>query len=188
MRIGIISDTHGIVDAWQKAMTIFGDADLIVHAGDILYHPPRINWTSGYDIPDLADLINECKISLVMARGNCDAEVYDELLDVPVLSPYGFAQIGDLRILVRHGHDIPSDYMETLASKHQVDVFVTGHTHVPVIEKIGDLIHVNPGSPSHPKWKNPNGKVTPTVGLITDDRIQILDLETGEEVMGAPLG
>ncbi|NLU43022.1 MAG: phosphodiesterase, partial [Firmicutes bacterium] len=42
MRIGVISDTHGSVTAWRKAYDqVLRSADLIVHAGDLLYHGPR---------------------------------------------------------------------------------------------------------------------------------------------------
>jgi len=42
MKIGIISDTHGCLETWEKVFTAyFQDSDLIIHAGDVLYHGPR---------------------------------------------------------------------------------------------------------------------------------------------------
>ena len=39
MKIGIISDTHGCLETWQKVFNqYFTDADVIIHAGDVLYH------------------------------------------------------------------------------------------------------------------------------------------------------
>ena len=42
MKIGIISDTHGCHERWSLAYDkYFKDADMIIHAGDVLYHGPR---------------------------------------------------------------------------------------------------------------------------------------------------
>ncbi len=186
MKIGIISDTHGNVPAWHKAMVRFAGADLIIHAGDILYHPPRLGRRPGYDVPGLVELLNACPIPIVLARGNCDAEVYEELLDIPVLSPYAFVQSGGLRIAVSHGHTLTPESIRRLAERGQTDLLVTGHTHLPAVERIGGMIHVNPGSPAHPKLER-NGVLTPTVGLIQDGKVAIIDLETGDEIISMPL-
>ncbi|MHB1457172.1 MAG: phosphodiesterase [Armatimonadota bacterium] len=183
MKIGLISDTHGLTAPWEKAMKLFEGADLIVHAGDILYHPPRLGYTDGYDIPDLADMMNACKIPLLIARGNCDSEVYEEILDTPSQSPYAFTVCGSMRIMVQHGHTFYTDYLESLSKKGRADILVSGHTHIPKIEKIGALVHVNPGSPSHPKWKNAESILTPTVGIISDGVISIVDLDSGLALM-----
>lgn len=186
MKIGIISDTHGIVPAWEKAMKIFEGAEIILHAGDVLYHPPRIRWESDYDIPDLVQLINSSSIPIVFARGNCDSEVYEELLEYPVLSPYAFVQHEDLRIVVQHGHTLDADKMKMLIEKYRADIFITGHTHIPIIERVDGAIHVNPGSPSHPKLEL-NGIPAPSVGLIEDGKIRIVELDSGKEIMGGTI-
>ena len=183
MKIGLISDTHGLTAPWEKAMVLFAGADLIIHAGDILYHPPRLGYTEGYDIPDLADMMNACTIPMLIARGNCDSEVYEELLDVPINSPYAYNVCGGLAIMVQHGHTFYSDYIETLSRKRRVDILVSGHTHIPHIEEIGNIVHINPGSPSHPKWRNESGILTPTVGVINDGVISIVDIDSGLTLM-----
>lgn len=186
VKIGIISDTHGIVPAWEKAMKVLKDADVILHAGDVLYHPPRLGCTPGYDIPGFAELINASPVPVIVARGNCDAEVYEELLTIPVLSPYAFAELDGLRIVVQHGHNLDEDQIGKLAEKYGADVFITGHTHLPVIERAGRAIHMNPGSPSHPKFEQ-DGSLVPTVGMISDRTIRVLSLDSGREIMSSPL-
>lgn len=185
MKIGIISDTHGNVDAWDAAMKLLEGAEIILHAGDVLYHPPRLGCYEGYNIPELAGRINESPVPIVIARGNCDAEVYEELLQIPVLSPYAFVQHGDLRIVIQHGHTLIPQTMQNLAEKYRADVFITGHTHVPVIERMGSALHVNPGSPSISKLMK-NGAPLPTVGMIEDGTVRILGLD-GSEVLSMPL-
>jgi len=186
MRIGVISDTHGIVPAWHKAMSLFANADLILHAGDVLYHPPRLGFTPGYDIAGLAQLINSSPVPILIARGNCDAEVYEELLDLPIMSPYAFAQVANLRIVVQHGHNLTPEHMRRLAGQYRAHIFITGHTHLPAIERIDGTIHLNPGSPSHPKLEH-RGALTPTVGLIADGKARVVELDTGKEVTSLPL-
>ena len=38
MKIGLVSDTHGDVEAWGKAMRLFAGCDYILHAGDHFYN------------------------------------------------------------------------------------------------------------------------------------------------------
>ena len=59
MKIGIISDTHGCEKRWGLAYDKhFSDADLIIHAGDVLYHGPRNPMLEDYNPAGLADKIN----------------------------------------------------------------------------------------------------------------------------------
>ena len=186
MKIGVISDTHGIVPAWHKAMSIFGDADLILHAGDILYHPPKLGIAAGYDIPDLIRLINSCPIPIVIARGNCDPDFCDEALEVPISNPQAFVQFEGLRIVVRHGHNLSEEQMLRLAGKHVAQVIVTGHTHIPMVEQVEGALHINPGSPAYPLFER-GGAPLPTIGLISEGSVRVLELASGREIMSMPL-
>lgn len=168
--------------AWARAMEIFAGADMILHAGDVLYHPPRMCCQADYDIPGLAELINASPIPVVIARGNCDAEVYEELLELPVQSPYAVVQSNDLRIVVLHGHGVSGSELRHIADKYHADIVVTGHTHIPVIERMGKCIHINPGSPSLTKFEV-DGVPVPTVGLIEDGIVKVLKLDSGAELM-----
>ena len=41
MKIGVLSDSHGNVEALKRTFQMFEGVSGILHAGDILYHPPR---------------------------------------------------------------------------------------------------------------------------------------------------
>lgn len=152
MKIGVISDTHGDAASWRRVMEgIFDGVDLIIHAGDILYHGPRNPLVEGYNPQELAGLINSCPVPVLFARGNCDAEVDQLLLDYPILAPYAFLQIGQFRIMAHHGDGLDREEMLRLAGRYRADLFISGHTHVPVLEKEGGVVLLNPGSPSLPK-------------------------------------
>lgn len=179
MKIGIISDTHGRIDAWKKAEAIFAGADLIVHAGDVLYHPPRLGFTEGYDVPALAEAINNSPTPIVIAQGNCDAPVYEELLNIPVVQPYALVDVEDTRIMAHHGHVYDTKQMIELGHRYKASIFVTGHTHMPVLERHGDMILLNPGSPSLPKYEKDGVKIG-SVAIVTKKTVKIVSIEDGE--------
>ena len=182
MKIGVVSDTHGNIEVWRRIEPIFADADLIIHAGDILYHPPRLGCQDAYNIPAMVETINSSNIPIIFARGNCDPEVYEELLTWPIQSPYAFVQYDKIRILVTHGHLMERRRMTELARLYKTDILVTGHTHIPAIEATDDnIVLLNPGSPSFPKYEV-DGRPVGSVGLITDDELTIVNIEDGTSI------
>jgi len=178
MRIGVISDTHGVLPAWEKALRIFQGCELIIHAGDVLYHPPRIQDAVGYRLIDFAAVLNECPIPIVIACGNCDPQVYEELLNVPVQSPYAIVNVDGIRIVVNHGHLLDREKMISIARRYQAHVFVFGHTHIPVLDKVDGVVLLNPGSAAIPKFEK-DGKPTASVAIIERDVIRIVSTDDG---------
>ena len=189
MKIGVISDTHGNVEALRRALDLFEGADLILHAGDVLYHPPRLGFLAGYDIPAFAEVLNGLDMPIMIAQGNCDAQVCEELLDMPVQAPYAHVQVEGCRIVVNHGHLLTRERMVELGRRYKADYFISGHTHMPVLEDAGGVVLMNPGSPAIPKLEI-DGKPVPTIGLITDSGARVLSLLDGAPVLelGPPLG
>ncbi|MGI9951505.1 phosphodiesterase [Moorellaceae bacterium AZ2] len=173
--IGVISDTHGDVSAWEKALEVFGPVDLIVHAGDVLYHGPRNPLVQGYHPPELAKRINASPVPVLIARGNCDAEVDQLVLEWPLQSPMVLVQTPYLRLVAVHGHGMDKAGMTELARRYRTDVLVFGHTHVPVLEEVEGILLLNPGSPALPK-----GKEGPTVGLIQGQTVSLKALGNGK--------
>lgn len=176
MKIGVISDTHGSLEAWEKAVKHFKGCDLILHAGDILYHGPRNPLPSGYDPKKLAESLNNSPAPVFMVRGNCDAEVEEVMLESPVLSPYFFAFIDGLKILMLHGTNYKKENLAGLGARYKAELVVFGHIHTPVIKKIGSTIIFNPGSPSLPS------AAEATIGLLDTKarKIKIVTLEEGK--------
>ncbi|MCL5103563.1 MAG: phosphodiesterase [Armatimonadetes bacterium] len=178
MLIGVISDTHGNVSALRRALEFFDGADMIVHAGDVLYHPPRLGCGEGYDIPAFVDVLNGLDIPILIAQGNCDSQVYEELLKMPVQSPYAYASLNGIRIVVNHGHMLVRSQMIELGKRYKADYFISGHTHIPVLENVDGVTLLNPGSPSIPKYEV-NGRPAPSVGIITEDEARVINVEDG---------
>ena len=181
MRLGIISDTHGNIDAWNRAIPFFEGADLVIHAGDVLFHPPRLGWMEGYDIPAFVEALNGSSIPIVIAQGNCDSQVYEELLEMPVQSPYALVEFEGVRIVVNHGHLLSREAMIDLARRYKARYFISGHTHLPDLDDYGDVVLMNPGSPAIPKLQR-EGKPVPSIGLITEHGARIVNVNDGSVI------
>lgn len=167
MRLGVISDTHGSVAAWQKALAgPLAGVDFLLHAGDFLYHGPRNPLPEGYDTRELARLINESPVPILAARGNCDADIDQVLLDWPILASYAVAQFGEIRVVISHGHLEDDEARLALARRYRADVWISGHTHVPVLAIRNRVLFLNPGSVALPK----NDLLEATVALIEVDK------------------
>ena len=127
MRLGVISDTHGLLR--PQVLDVFSDVDHILHAGDV---------------GPLAILRELEKLAPVTAvYGNTDgSEVRARLPRVAQIELDGF------RIVVTHGHQfgrhVPSD--ELFAEFPEADIIVHGHTHVPKLEVVDVVVTImNPG-------------------------------------------
>ena len=56
--------------------------------GDLLYHGPRNDLPAGYDPKETATLLNKKKNMIFAVRGNCEAEVDQQVLEFPVMADY----------------------------------------------------------------------------------------------------
>ncbi len=181
MKIGVISDTHGHEKRWAIAYEkFFKDADLILHAGDVLYHGPRNPMLEDYHPAGLVNMINECPVPVVIAKGNCDSEVDQMVLELPIQSPYAYVMMDGTRIVMTHGHTVETDEEKDAMAKHmKADIFISGHVHTNVLEKRGNTIFLNPGSPALSKRRDKRS----TVAVIEDGKIEIYDIDNGEVLM-----
>ena len=152
MKIGVMSDTHGSLLYFEKALDVLSDCDVLIHGGDVLYHGPRNDIPQGYNPKELITKLNSID-NILIARGNCDADVDQMVINHPIQSPYMVSQFGEIRIITNHGYiDSKEDTMEK-AKKMGADILILGHTHIKelfVEEELG-LIVLNPGSTSIPK-------------------------------------
>lgn len=180
MNIGIISDTHGCARTWEKVYRrYFTGCELIIHAGDILYHGPRNDIPAEYNPKQLAEVLNACEIPIVVAQGNCDSQVDGMVLTMPIQSPYAYVMMEGLSIVVNHGHELTEETKREMAKKFKANLFITGHTHVPVLEKHNGIIYLNPGSPAMSKSMDKRGTIARLVNRI----IEVVDIETGKVLM-----
>ncbi|MFA6075195.1 MAG: phosphodiesterase [Negativicutes bacterium] len=180
MKIGIISDTHGMYDSWRVVYEkYFFDCDFILHAGDILYHGPRNPILAEYNPAKLADDLNNIPNTILFAHGNCDSEVDNMILQHPIQTPYVLAYLNNMRIVLSHGHYFDdAEYIQKVAKQFKADVMIYGHIHLPVLEKVDNIIYLNPGSPSLSKLENKRG----TAAIWQDDVIKIIYCDNGQTI------
>ncbi len=178
MKVGMISDTHGDVVAWRRAMELFGSCDLILHAGDHLYNGAFNPVLASYDPKELARLMNECPIPILHACGNCDSDVDQLALRRPIMSLYFFCRLDGLNIMVTHGNTMDVVELVELAQGYGAHLLVRGHTHIRGTWEHGGMLVCNPGSPSLPK-----GDGVPSVAILHDVTVTLYDLRDG-----SPLG
>lgn len=152
MKLLIVSDIHGSAEAAQAiACRVKAEMpDRIVLLGDLLYHGPRNPLPAGYDPLRVASILNGWKDRIVAVRGNCDSEVDQMVLEFPCRSDYALVEADGHLLYLSHGH-IPGNAPDDLPLMCKGSAFVSGHTHVKTLERSGEVLLVNPGSPSLPK-------------------------------------
>lgn len=182
MKIGVLSDTHGSLFYFEKALECLSDCDVLLHAGDVLYHGPRNDLPKDYNPKGLITKLNELD-NILIARGNCDADVDQMVINHPIQGPYVLSQFGEVRILVNHGYVNSKEETIKNAKSMGATILVLGHTHVKELFIDGDLIVLNPGSTAIPK---DGSHSVATIEIIEIDEhefdldINLIDIETNQ--------
>ncbi len=139
MRIGLISDTHGLVR--PQALAALAGSDYIVHAGDV-------------GRPEVLDALRE--IAPVTAiRGNNDRGAWAR--DLPATALATFAR---RRLYVVH--DLKELAIDPAAER--IAVVVAGHSHRPSHRVERGVHYVNPGSAGPRRFRLPVGVAHLTLG------------------------
>jgi putative phosphoesterase len=145
VRIGVISDTHGYLDA--HVADVFAGVDHIIHAGDIM------------DAEQLAAL--RAIAPLTAVAGNLDR---GELADLPREVA---GEIAGVSFVVGHKR---KRLLNRLAQgkiagvpKHKApDLIVFGHEHITAVEWVDGSLYLNPGTASSPDEEDDD----PTVAVV----------------------
>ncbi len=142
MRLGIISDTHGLLR--PEVFDVFREVDQILHAGDV----------------GSAELLDELSaIAPVTAvYGNTDGwDLRSRLPQVAKLRLDGFD------VVVTHGDQLGSPTPEALnAAFPDAEIIVYGHTHRPLLTTVDVVVTVmNPGGAGARRFNLP-----PSVGIM----------------------
>ncbi len=129
MKIGVLSDTHGVVA--PQVYTFFKDCDELWHAGDL-----------GYDV---LDTLRQFK-PLRAVYGNIDDNsLHHELPKVDVFEREG------QKIVLTHIGGWPGHYpadIRAMLQREKPNLFVCGHSHILKVmyDQQMDFLHINPGA------------------------------------------
>lgn len=165
-----ISDIHGSKYFLEKALEKYKleKAERLVILGDILYHGPRNPLPEGHDPTGVAQLLNEMADELIAIQGNCESEVDQMVLDFPVLVKHSHLLVDSQQFFLTHGHTYHQENHPKLKAK---TILCHGHTHIPVIVGVDELVIFNPGSIALPKNNTPH-----SYGIYEDNTLKIKPL------------
>ncbi len=150
MKLMIASDIHGSLYYARKTAEAYASekANRLVLLGDLLYHGPRNDLPREYNPKKVIEILNGLKDEIICVRGNCDTEVDQMVLEFPMMADYAVIYDGEITMYLTHGHKFNPDNPPPMK---RGDFLVNGHTHIPVVESMGDFMYINPGSVSIPK-------------------------------------
>lgn len=176
MKIAIISDVHGSLSALERtlAQLALWQPDHYLLLGDLLNHGPRNPVPEGYAPAAVAERLNQLAPRIMAVRGNCDSEVDQMLLDFPITAPYNQLLVDERRWFVSHGHLYRPGEVPLPAGS----LFISGHTHLPVLQREGELVLMNPGSICFPR-----GELAASYGCYEQGVMRIHACADGAELM-----
>lgn len=176
MKIMVASDIHGSAYYCRKLLEAFdaSGADRLWILGDILYHGPRNDLPREYGPKAVVEMLGSYKDRIYAVRGNCDTEVDQMVLPFPIMADYGLLSVEGKALYATHGHVFHPDHLPPM---QEGDALLYGHTHLLraerlVVEGIGQITVLNPGSVSLPKGGNPA-----TYGILEDGVFSIRTFE-----------
>lgn len=139
-RIGLISDTHGLLR--PQAIDALRGSELIIHAGDV-------------GKPEILTILRELA-PVVAVRGNIDkADWAGDLPDTAV------AEAGTVLLYVLH--DVHALDLDPAAAG--IEIVVSGHSHQPGQSECNGVLYINPGSAGPRRFQLPV-----SVALLNVDR------------------
>lgn len=162
MTIGVLSDTHiqnvkqGMVFLQTLAAQHFADAEIILHAGDVVN-------------PDILMAFADRTVHVV--RGNMDPAV----IGIPNRK---VIEVGGFRIGLIHGWGAPETLEERVLHEFRgdrLDCLVFGHSHHPLCRRREGVLLFNPGSPTDRRWAPFHSVGILELGTGIDGRILRLD-------------
>ena len=129
-RVGLISDTHGLLR--KEAVEALRGSGLIIHAGDV-------------GKPEILEELK--KISPVIAvRGNVDTEPWAQALPETAVVEAGVVLIYTL-------HDVKT--LDLHAAGAGFHIVVSGHSHQPGKTERDGVLYINPGSAGPRRFRLP---------------------------------
>lgn len=160
-RIGVLSDTHGLLD--KRIFAHFKDVDEIWHAGDI-------------GSAEVLQALREYKPTRAVF-GNMDSG------DVRYsLSEFYRFKVEDVNVLMTHIGGYPGHYNPWLIPmfrKEPPDLFVCGHSHILKVQydSLFKMLTMNPGAAGKQGWQPCQTLLRFTIDGSKIDNLEVIELE-----------
>jgi putative phosphoesterase len=130
MRLGVISDTHGLLR--PQAVEFLRGCDALLHAGDV-------------GSSQVLDVLRSLA-PVTAVRGNNDTDPWaHDLADAVTIELLG--------VRIHLLHDVKKLAVDPIAQS--LKVVVSGHSHCPAMERRAGVLYFNPGSAGPRRFKLP---------------------------------
>jgi putative phosphoesterase len=150
-RIGLISDTHGLLR--EEVLLALRGSELIVHAGDV-------------GDPEILEKLKHLA-PVVAVRGNVDTSSWSLRLPETAVAEVSSASIYVL-------HDVNALDLDPVAAGFQI--VVSGHSHKPGRRENKGVLYINPGSAGPRRFRLPITVVRLNLG-VRPWAVEFVDLE-----------
>ena len=139
-----VSDIHGNIECFQTVISIFKEKefDKLIFLGD----------TAASNVEDneiMANALNQLQSKVEVIRGNCDNALFETRLDFEIFDTDNL-YVGENVITITHGNGFDAYHLPPYCG----NVFIQGHTHVPMLVRENGMILANPGSIARPRGTN----------------------------------
>lgn len=166
MKFAIVSDTHGNITSFKKAIQWIQkqNIQLILHCGDI------------GNPESLKESLENFKGEFFGVFGNMDAdykilaEEYNKIENVKIVEKVLEIRIENKNIAITH----KPDDAKKIAESQKFDLVFYGHTHKPWEEKIGNCRLINPGELA--------GQIFKPAFAVYDTKTDFLELKILEKL------
>jgi putative phosphoesterase len=170
MKVGVISDSHGNMEYLRETslwLTQNG-ISFLIHLGN--------DW-------DDTKIVEELGVDILKVPG-----VFSSYYKDPSIINRRIEKMEGFRVLLTHTassheNDLPTDLKpEDVVAKHQADIILYGHTHIPNLEIKEGILWFNPG---HLKIEDKKG-YEPSFGILNLKEYgatgKIIDFKTKHEI------
>ena len=163
MKILIMSDIHGDYENLNNVLKNESFDKLII-LGDLFSYGFNYN---NKDENNILKLLSNYKDAIILIKGNCDENInYEEfgLFAHDIISLH----LNNHVVTLTHGNK----YSKGFLPSYHGDIFVSGHTHVPMLLKEQGIIYLNTGSIGKPR-----GGLDKSYAIFEDNKIEIKTID-----------
>ncbi len=141
MKVGVLSDTHGLLR--PEALQALEGAEHLLHAGDIGHPDVLAALTERAPLTIIRGNVDEpATVARSRRRNRPDPRWADDVPERVTVTLAGF------RVHLVHDRN-------ALTESPAADVVVSGHSHVPKVERVGGVLYLNPGSAGPRRFRLP---------------------------------
>lgn len=160
----IASDIHGSLSYCRKLLELFHkeQAKELILLGDLTFSG-LYTAEFQYDPQGVIDLLNTVAHSITCVEGNCDTGLRRFSPTFPTFSGYTVVTWEDKEVFLTHGHRYSPRNPPPMG---MAQLMLSGHTHIPSFQRLGDLTCANPGSVSMPRGGSAKGCLLYEDGLL----------------------